>query len=728
MTPLPATPGPIDPNAATQSAQRSDPSEIARENFRRYEYVRGRGHSDYCQVARRNEDFYLGGGLQWDPAVREALLAEGRPASEVNEILGAVNAAIGYQIGNRMDVQYVPRGQGADEQTSKALNLITKQILDQVKFRWHETQQFGDGLIEQRGYYDLRVSANEQMQGEICLATLDPMDVIPDPDAKSYDPDDWLDVIVTRWMTADEIGMMYGQEAQNALEAYGRASESDFGDGGSDDGVQRARFGDNTTIADAWDAQMVDGSTRRYRVVDRQHHRYQMAQVAIYPTGDVKQIDDISTEENAALSTQRVVISRRRMKRVRWTVSSCDVLLFDEWSPYKHFTIIPYFPYFRRGRTRGMVDNAISPQETLNKGISQALHIVNSTANSGWTVEQDSLTNMDTDDLEEVGAKTGLVIEHAAGSKPPAKIQPNQVPQGIVQLIETAKQNIKSVTGVNESMLGTGQQDMSGIAIQSRQFAAQQALAMPLDNLARTRNLLATRLIKLIQAYYTDERKFRITQMSAFGEQQSTDVVVNQVQADGSVLNDLTIGDYDVVISEQPMQITFDNSQFEQVKAMRGMNPPVAIPDAIVIRYSNLADKAEVVKAMQDAAPRPDPLTEARVGTETAKQRQLGASAEVAAATAEKLRADTVESSVTGMFSAVRAAAEVAAMPAIAPLADELLRSAGFQDKDAAPIVPNVPAGAQLPAPPAPESTNPLTPPHPDVGVNAGIESPELPA
>jgi hypothetical protein len=417
----------------------------------------------------------------------------------------------------------------------------------------------------------------------------------------------------------------------------------------------------------------------------------------------------------------------RRMKRVRWTVSTCDVLLHDDWSPYKHFTVIPYFPYFRRGRTRGMVDNAISPQETLNKGISQALHIVNSTANSGWTVEEGTLTNMDTDDLESRGASTGLVIEHVAGSKAPAKIAPNQVPQGIVQLIQTAQQNIKSVTGVNESMLGSGQQDMSGVAIQSRQFAAQQALAMPLDNLARTRNMMATRMVKLIQAFYTDERKFRITEMSAFNEQNTIDVVANQVQPDGSVLNDLTIGDYDVVISEQPMQITFDNSQFEQVKAMRGMTPPVNLPDALVIRYSNLADKAEAIKAMKDNAPQPDPLTTAKVGSENAKAALLNAQLKKIDADAELARAMAVNTSVTGMYSATRAAAEVAAMPTVAPLADELLRSAGFVDKDASPIVPTVSPSEQIAAPPAPESTNPLTPPHPDVGVNAGIEQPGLP-
>ena len=51
-------------------------------------------------------------------------------------------------------------------------------------------------------------------------------------------------------------------------------------------------------------------------------------------------------------------------------------------------------------------------QEQLNKISSQELHIVNTTANSGWIVESGSLSGMTADDLEEHGAETGLVLEY----------------------------------------------------------------------------------------------------------------------------------------------------------------------------------------------------------------------------------------------------------------------------------------------------------------------------
>lgn len=712
-----------------KTALPSDPQQIIQANWKRYEYVRSRGHTDYCNDATRNEDFYLGGGLQWQAEVAEALEAQGRPAVEINQIIGAVNAACGYQVANRMEATYVPVGHDGDDVIAKALTMTLKSELTREKFRWKETDVFADGLIQQRGYFDLRIRADENMQGSIALSTHDPRDVIPDPDAKSYDPDDWADVTVTRWLTADEIDERYGAKARTALEDSGEPPASDFGEseiGNSDYGDTRSRFGDPSDAGN-FDARVDEHGIVRYRVIDRQYHVYTTATVAIYPTGEVVSVDGLAPEALAAVRQQPgVLLTQRNVNRVRWTVTTKQALLRDQWSPYRHFTVIPYFPYFRRGRTRGMVDNAVSPQEVLNKAASQVLHVASSTANSGWEVEEDSLVNMEPDDLEDRGASTGLVVVYKKNSQKPSKIEPNQIPTGITQLIDLAAKSIKTVTGVNESMLGVDGQDLSGIAIQSRQFAAQQQLAIPLDNLSRTRHMVAQRCLELFQAYYSDERELRFTEMDIFGHQKTQVIRVNQAQPDGAMFNDLTIGTYDVAIGTQPLQITFDNSQFEQVMKMREKG--VRIPDSFVVRYSNLADKEEVIQAMQgqDTAPQ-DPLAQGKAAKLAADIKVAEAKAALAAAQAVLAKANAVQLSVTGMYSATRAAAEVASMPQVAPVADEMLASAGFVDANAPPAIPEPGPGETVRAPPPSENTNPLTPPHPDRGADAGIETPGAP-
>src|SRR3546814_8785638 len=61
----------------------------------------------------------------------------------------------------------------------------------------------------------------------------------------------------------------------------------------------------------------------------------------------------------------------------------------------------------------------------------------------------------------------------------------------------------------------------------------------------------------------------------------------------------MTIGEYDMVVSEKPIAVTFDNSEFEQMTVMR-KDMGIPIPDATVVRASTLADKSEIAQALQE--------------------------------------------------------------------------------------------------------------------------------
>lgn len=679
----------------------------ARENWHRYLYAKDRGHLEFMAQAQRCEQMYLGGGEQWSEEDKQILASERRPFYEFNEIMPSCNSAIGYQIKNRMDIAFSPRGGDADLNTATTLAKVSMQVVAQEHGHWKETQVFSDGIIQQRGYFDLRVDFDTNMKGEIRIGTLDPLDVMPDPDAKTYDPDGWGDVIITRWLTLDEIEQVYGKNA--------RAEAEKSGDDGPDHGEQegeteRNKFGHRTAIG-SYDAYGNEGDgLKRYRIIDRQRWVYEKTLCMVWPqTGDIKTMADMTKEQvERALADGAVQASRMR-RRIKWVVSTYCATLHSRYSPYEHFTVVPYFAYFRRGKTRGMVDNGIGPQEALNKAVSQYVHIISSAANSGWIVQQGSLTNMDVDELEQVGASTGLVIEYEKGSAEPKKIGANNVPSGVDKLIDRATQALKDVT-VPDAMRGLQGNAVSGVAKQADQFASQQQLAVPLENLAFTRRLLALRLRKLIQRYYDSPRIFRIVETDPItGKEVEKELAINQFDpATGQYLNDITIGEYDVVITEQPMQATFQNSQFEQALAMR--KEGVAIPDAVVVKYSSLQDKHDILATMQANQPAADPTLEAK--------------AELMTAQAAKTRAETVSVKVESLYSGTQAALALAQNPMAATTADQLLGSAGFEDANAAPIVAQ-PAGG-VPALAAPASnTDPLKPANPDVGLKAGIETPE---
>jgi len=687
---------------------------VAEENWQRFNYALTRGHRNYTEQAQLCERMYLGGGRQWSPEDKAVLDEQKRPAYEFNEILPSINSAIGHQLHNRMDITFKPRGGDADQARADTFAKVTMQIADNTHLHWKETEVFGDGLIQQRGYFDVRMEFDSNMQGNLQVTVPDPLDIIPDPDAKTYEPEGWADVLWTRWLTYDEVEGNYGKKARQAVEQrYSSNEDADWGDSGDDSGAARNKFGDAAFASGGFDALYRQGNVQRVRIIDRQKWVRSMTQCLFYPrTGDLKVAENLSTPVLMRELEQGAIRTKAMQKRVRWTASTMDIALHNEWSEYNGFTIIPYFALFRRGQTIGLVDNAIGPQQANNKALSQFVHIVNSAANSGWIVEENSLVNMDSAELEHKGAMTGLVLEFKKGSAAPQKIQPNQVPQGVDRLIELTRNALKNVT-VPDPMRGMDGADTSGVARQHAQFASQQQIGLPLDNLARTRHLLAEKFRDLIQQFYTDERVIRITETDfATGEPIDASVTINQMDPmTGEYANDLTVGDYDAVVTEQPAAVTFENSQFQQALAMR--KEGVAIPDSTVVQHSSLTRKKDVLEEMaRNAANSGDPLAAAK--------------AELIKAQTVKTQNESVNVSVEGMFSATQAANQIAAVPQVAPLADQLLKSAGFIDMDGPPIVPTVPEGVMPGAIDVQENTSPLFPArtqNPGEGLMHGIET-----
>jgi len=654
--------------------------ELARKNWDRYNESVERGHESYQRQAKLCENFYLGGGRQWDEEVKQNLEAAGKPWLEENIIFSTVNTVIGYQTQSRMDIAYKPR-EADDQGISDILSKLSMFIVDQNKFPWLESQVFSDGLIQQRGYFDIRMDFDDNIYGDIKITSVDPLDVIPDPDSKSYDPDDWADVMVTSWMTFDDIKETYGLSKWRQMQTF-IDDEPDFG---SDElGEERNKFG---TINNYSAFYRDTAGTEHARIINRQYWKLQNRSFFLsLETGDLTPVPDNVSEVEAKKLAKAAgdEVIKKLIKRIRWVVSTKDVTLHDEWSPYDNFTIVPYFPYFRRGITIGLVDNLIKTQEMLNKVYLQILHTVNTTANSGWMVEENSLTNMDVEDLESIGSQTGLVLEYKPGRSAPEKIEPNSIPTGLKDLVTSGVDLIRLISGVSETFQGGGGPEVSGTAIQSRVHQAAVQLAAPVDNLFRTRNMIADRILKLIQSFYTEERTIVITGPNEKGQEQQEEIKMNQESPEG-MINDLSVGKYDVVIADVPTQITFQNAQFSQAIEMRKFG--VEIPDAEMVRMSTLSRKNEIAEKIEK-----NPTEEQQKQAEQQAQLQL----EALARENEKLEAEAKSKEADTLKQAADVAAMISENPNLAPLIDTLLGTIESENEtEEAPLTEQVPPAPQ---------------------------------
>jgi hypothetical protein len=260
--------------------------------------------------------------------------------------------------------------------------------------------------------------------------------------------------------------------------------------------------------------------------------------------------------------------------------------------------IVPYFPYFRYGNTIGLVENLLDPQELLNKSSSQELHIVNTTANSGYKVRSGAMTNMSIEELEERGAETGLVIEvNGDPEKDVVKIQPNNVPQGLDRVSFKAEDHIDKISGVNASMKGEDREDVSAKAIQAKKKSGSTNLVKPMDSLTRTDFIVARNVLDLIQEFMTTEQVMTIVKDSTTGETEQ--FTVNQMDpASGEIANDLTVGEYGIVVTSVPHRESLEDSEFEQMVTLR-TEVGIKIPDAQIIAASRLRNKLEIIRNME---------------------------------------------------------------------------------------------------------------------------------
>ena len=596
--------------------------ELATKIWDRYAYVRDHGHSEYIDKVDRCERFFAGD--QWDPRDRQRLEAQRRPVLTINKILSTVSNVMGEQINNRAEISFRPRS-GAPAGTADVLNKVFKQISDNNQLDWKRSNMFDDGVIGSRGYLDVRLEYGDSMQGEVRIENINPKNVIVDPDAEEYDPDKWGEVFTTKWLTGDDIAVLYNQaDAKILKDKVGSSLTNDI-DVLSN---HRDRFGDPHYTG--YVQGMADTSTmRNIRVVERQYRQLDRQKHFLSPeTGDMRPVPEEFNRDRIAFFVEKYgfQVVPKLVRRIRWTVVADNLVLHDDWSPYQHFTVVPYFPHFRRGTTIGLVENLLGPQELLNKVTSQELHVVNTTANSGYKVKAGALSNMTVEELEEKGAQTGIVIEvNGDPDTDVQKIVANQVPQGLDRISYKAEESIKTISGISDSMQGMDRADVAAKAIQAKQKAGSTNLVKPLDNLSRTDAILARNILDLVQEFYTEERLLTITHDQATGETET--FAINQPNPEPEtgaeteenpyqeILNDITLGEYDVVVTSVPHRETLEDSQFEQAMALKEAG--IMIPDDVLVDASRLLNKKEIIRKMQAASQSPEAQEQQRIQMET---------------------------------------------------------------------------------------------------------------
>ncbi|KXB91766.1 hypothetical protein HMPREF3191_00880 [Veillonellaceae bacterium DNF00626] len=548
--------------------------------------------SEWRKLAREEYDFVR--GKQWSEDDKAALTEKGRPALTINKIRPHLNILSGYQRVNRYEVNFEPRTSD-DFESCELRKGVTKYIMDNCDYNDVESAVFMDGIIGGIGwfhvFYDWDYTA---MEGEIDIERISPFDIYTDPEARKPDYSDGKFLCRAKWVDKDELCDIYPEHADDILSEFRRYDMDE-------------KEADMVGTEPLW----YNRDLKKVRLIECWYKEREMETRYMMADGT---ISDVPPPIPTVIASPFQV----PVDKVRLAVIMGDIKLEEMDSPYQHgfFPFVPFtlYHYGEGDVPCGVVRDVKDPQREINKKRSQILHILNTQGNSGLITETTAMTEEQQERYRKYGSKPGAIIEVNDGTLAGGRIreiQPSAPPVGLIQSAQESEADIPKITGINESMLGISSPQQSGRAIELNQRQAVTNIAPFFDNLRKSKRAIVQQLWGykghkgLIPQYYTEEKVFRI--VGKTGQEQF--VTVNQQvqmqdpqtgQLITTVLNDLSQGNYDVIISDTPYSVSQRQGQFwALVDAVSKLGLPANIIFDKLIELSDIPDKQEIIQRLQ---------------------------------------------------------------------------------------------------------------------------------
>ena len=234
------------------------------------------------------------------------------------------------------------------------------------------------------------------------------------------------------------------------------------------------------------------------------------------------------------------------------------------------------------------------------------------------------------------------------------------------KLLEESKMEMDAVS-FNAAAQGKEDKAMSGVALRSREMAAQTELAPMFDQLKHLDVRVYRKVWNRIKQYWKDEKWIRVTddpgnlrwvglnapvtkgqqmleqaqeqglppeQLQMLQQRIAQDPMANEVV---NTQNDVAELDVDIVIDDAPDSITVQEQEFTMLGEM--VKSGIPIPPKAIVKASNLKDKEEILKEMEQGQIDPEQLKKLQEAAQKLQQenQELKANQQIEAA---KLNAD----------------------------------------------------------------------------------------
>jgi len=304
--------------------------------------------------------------------------------------------------------------------------------------------------------------------------------------------------------------------------------------------------------------------------------------------------------------TGDIVLRELPTQVIRYAIlTNKTVLLRPTDSPYGNRAIpyFPFFPDFFNGHTDGMIEDLKDPQKLYNKSASQALHIMNQSANRPIMIEEDSVDDLST--AVQNMNRAGLPVIYRKDSRAPAWGDPPPFPQELFTFMNLAHEASRQVSGLPPALQGVaaGSREPARAAQQRAQQGAT-GLVMTIHNWLQSEILRGLWTVDAAQRLLTEPHMIRVVGSVALPDQVQ-EIALNQPTMDNGILkimNDLAIGMYDIRIDHTAAKATLRQDHIDRLIELASAGAP--IPTDIIIEMMDGIPpeaKARIIQGIQVA-------------------------------------------------------------------------------------------------------------------------------
>ena len=521
------------------------------------QFLRFAADADTNNRSEALDDLKFAGGDQWPVEIQNSRSVESRPCLTINKVDAYIRQLCNQQRQQRPRMKAHGMNNQTDEQLADIVTGMCRHIENQSNADHAYDTAYESAVRMGWGFWrvNTRYVNEKSFDQEICIDTIDnPFTVYFDPNSVLPDGSDAEKVLITTVIPKENFRAMYP---------------------GSEDGSGFTQRGTGDS-----DAEWV--MKEDIRLAEYFYTKIVNADLILLSDGSHIYEDEMPSEKVLEMAGIYEVSRRSSWrKEIHWCkLTGMQILEEGKWAG-KYIPIVPTYgqQLVIEGKRKkfGLVRMAKDPQRMYNFWVTSITESVALAPKAKWIMAEGQDEGHE-NEWAQANTKAMSYLRYkqtdtdGQPAPPPIRQAPEQPPAGIMAAAAGINADLMAVVGIfDPSQLPQG--NISGKALQGQQMQVDMTNYHYYDNLTRSIAHTGRIILDLIPKIYDKERVMRI-----IGEDGKPKIItINQQGKDENgvdkVLNDVTVGEYDIVMETGPGFSTKRQEAVESMMAALTANP-----------------------------------------------------------------------------------------------------------------------------------------------------------